>query len=123
MNRDQALLAQADVLITDRDDAQLRALGLDALAGDDCPDWPRLIRIHITPWGRHGPIRHYQGSELTAQAMAGYTRYLGRHGEPSLRLGADVASTGTGVFATQDIDEIIESHLSGGTPVERLRLE
>ena len=34
----QALLAQADVLITDRDDAQLRALGLDALAGDDCPD-------------------------------------------------------------------------------------
>lgn len=98
-----SLLVQSDVLITDRSDAQLREMGLEDLAGDDCPRFPRLIRVHITPFGRHGPIRHYQGSELTAQAMAGYTRYLGRHGEPACRLGADVASTGTGVFAVQAV--------------------
>jgi (2Fe-2S) ferredoxin len=27
------------------------------------------------------------------------------------------------VFDRQDIDEIVESHLAGGKPVERLRLE
>ncbi len=97
------LMEQADVLITDRGDAQLREMGLADLSEDDCPRFPRLIRVHITPFGRRGPISHYQGSELTAQAMAGYTRYLGRHGEPSCRLGADVASTGTGTFAVQAV--------------------
>jgi crotonobetainyl-CoA:carnitine CoA-transferase CaiB-like acyl-CoA transferase len=43
------------------------------------------------------------GSELVAQAMAGYTRYLGHHGGPARRLGADVASVGTGLFLAQGI--------------------
>src|SRR3546814_14037318 len=33
--------------------------------------------------------------------MAGYTRYLGSHAEPPLRLGADVAGIGCGIFAAQ----------------------
>lgn len=98
-----ALVANADVFITDRDDAQLEALGLGDLAGDTFTANSRLVRAHITPFGRRGPIKHYRGSELTAQAMAGYTRYLGVRGNPALRLGADVGSTGTGTFVVQAV--------------------
>ena len=98
-----ALLHKADVLITDRSDEELRALGLEDLCEDAYLPNPRLVRVHISPLGRHGPIRNYQGSELTSQAMAGYTRYLGTHGQPARRLGADVASTGTGMFAVQAV--------------------
>lgn len=99
----ESLLRTADVLITDRSDIELQSLGLHALCEDVYAANVRLVRIHITPLGRNGPINHYQGSELTTQAMAGYTRYLGVHGLPARRLGADVASTGTGTFAVQAV--------------------
>ena len=86
----RVLLEKADVLITDRTDAELRALGLDDLTEHGFAANPRLVSVHITPLGRHGPIADYKGSELTAQAFAGYTRYLGTFGEPAQRLGADV---------------------------------
>lgn len=97
----RALLRKADILITDRSDPALAALDLPGLDADVYEANPRLIRVHISPWGRRGPISRHKGSELTAQAMAGYTRYLGTQGEPARRLGADVASAGTGIFATQ----------------------
>lgn len=97
----ERLLRDADLVITDQSDAQLAALGLGgALAAAERGE-SKLIHIAITPWGRRGPISHRNGSELTAQAMAGYTRYLGVHGQPARRLGADVASAGTGKFAVQ----------------------
>jgi crotonobetainyl-CoA:carnitine CoA-transferase CaiB-like acyl-CoA transferase len=99
----RALLERADVFITDRTDAELSAVGIDNLATDPYAPNPRLIRVHLSAWGAHGPLRDHPGSELTAQAMAGYTRYLGVHGEPACRLGADVASAGTGIFATQSV--------------------
>jgi formyl-CoA transferase len=94
------LVADADVFITDRSDEALEAVGLRVANGDVCANG-KLVYVSITPWGRKGPIRSYKGSELTAQAMAGYTRYLGEHGQPARRLGADAASTGTGIFAAQ----------------------
>jgi crotonobetainyl-CoA:carnitine CoA-transferase CaiB-like acyl-CoA transferase len=46
--------------------------------------------------------------------MAGYTRYLGRHGEAPLRLGADVAGMGTGIFTVQAIlAALLERQASG----------
>ena len=99
----RALLAKADVFITDRTDQELEALGLADLATDPYTLNPKLIRVHISAWGEHGPLSGHKGSELAAQAMAGYTRYLGVHGEPARRLGADVASAGTGIFACQSV--------------------
>lgn len=99
----QALLDRADILISDRGTAELDPLGIDAASDMPVPSNPRLITALISPWGRHGPFARKKGSELTAQAMAGYTRYLGFHGQPSRRLGADVASAGTGIFALQAI--------------------
>lgn len=90
----QRLVDDADVLITDRSDEELEALGVNIPDG-------RLVHVSLSAWGRNGPIRSRKGSELTAQAMAGYTRYLGEQGQPSRRLGADAASTGTGIFAGQ----------------------
>jgi crotonobetainyl-CoA:carnitine CoA-transferase CaiB-like acyl-CoA transferase len=97
------LVHRSDVVITDNTDEQLRALGLGELIDEGRPRRNRLIVVRITPWGRKGPMRHHAGSELTAQAMAGYTRYLGAHGEPACRLGADVGSVGTAAFATQAV--------------------
>ena len=95
------LLQDADVVITDQADHQLVALGLGEVLATAERRESKLIHISITPFGRRGPICDRNGSELTAQAMAGYTRYLGEHELPSRRLGADVASVGTGIFAVQ----------------------
>ncbi|OBZ93452.1 hypothetical protein ADU59_21615 [Pararhizobium polonicum] len=92
-----ALLAKADVLILDRSQEEITALGLE----DVTNRFPGLIVVDISPWGRKGPMADLQGSELTAQAMAGYTRYLGRRGLPARRLGSDAGSIGTGIFAVQ----------------------
>lgn len=95
----RSLLDGADVFITDRSDDDLRALGLQ----DFDTAYPRLVHVHVSALGYRGPMAGHRGSELTAQAMAGYTRYLGVQGEPSRRLGADVASVGTGLFVLQAV--------------------
>ncbi len=97
------LLASADVFITDRAADELERLGIGAVSEEIYADNPRLVSVHISPLGRKGPMARQRGSELTAQAMAGYTRYLGTQEQPPLRLGADVASTGTGIFAAQAV--------------------
>lgn len=104
-SKDQLLeqLKTADVFITDRHADELKAMGLEGLDGDTYAPNPRLVRVFISPWGSQGPWSKRLGSELTAQAMAGYTRYLGSRTEPACRLGADVASTGTGIFAVQAV--------------------
>lgn len=99
----EALLQRADILITDRTAEELSVLGIDGASDTPFPANPRLITASISPWGRYGPLANKKGSELTAQAMAGYTRYLGSYGEPPRRLGADVASASTGIFALQAI--------------------
>lgn len=109
------LLADADIVITDQMDAQLAALGIAAaLAAGECGT-SKLIHIAITPWGRRGPISRRKGSELTAQAMAGYTRYLGEHRLPARRLGADVASVGTATFGVQAVLAALYARGRSGT--------
>ena len=99
----QALLKNADVLITDCTHEEWNALGIGGLEKEPFALNPRLIIVGISAWGEHGPMRNRKGSELAAQAMAGYTRYLGTLGAPACRLGADVASAGTGIFACQSV--------------------
>jgi len=99
----QPLVERAGVLITDQQDDALSVLGLAGIIAASERGESRLIHISISPWGRRGPLSSRKGSELTAQAMTGYTRYLGVQGEPARRLGADVASVGTGTFAVQAV--------------------
>jgi crotonobetainyl-CoA:carnitine CoA-transferase CaiB-like acyl-CoA transferase len=97
------LVEHADVVVTDLDDAALGALGLDGVTEDTCAWNPRLVVAQISALGRNGPLAGKPGSELCAQAMAGYTRYLGAHGKPAIRLGADVGGCSTAIFATQAV--------------------
>jgi formyl-CoA transferase len=97
------LLQSADVFITDHDAAGLAALGLAGIDAEAGSINPRLITASLSAFGAAGPLADRPGSELCAQAMAGYTRYLGTHDEPARRLGADVAGAATATFTTQAI--------------------
>ena len=97
------LVAAADVFITDQDTESLNALGLRDVDADMCAWNPKLIVAQISALGKRGPLAAKPGSELGAQAMAGYTRYVGARGQPAVRLGADVAGCATAIFTAQAI--------------------
>lgn len=88
------LAERVDIIVTDRDAASLAALGI-------LPPPEKAILVRITGMGERGPLADRPASELIAQAMAGYTRYLGAYGQPTRRLGADMAAVATGIFAVQ----------------------
>jgi crotonobetainyl-CoA:carnitine CoA-transferase CaiB-like acyl-CoA transferase len=97
-----ALLAcSADILVEDFGprEAERFGLGCARLRSRN----QKLIYCSITPFGEDGPLRAAPGSELVVQAMAEYTASLGRLGDPPVRIGADVASLNTGIFAAQAI--------------------
>jgi crotonobetainyl-CoA:carnitine CoA-transferase CaiB-like acyl-CoA transferase len=95
------LVQNADVLVEDCGQVAGEKLGLaysQVRNGN-----PKLVYCSISPFGEDGPLRDASGSELVVQAMAEYTASLGRIGDPPVRLGADVASLNTGIFAAQAI--------------------
>ena len=118
----RALLKNADVFITDRTAKQLQALGLADCAQAPYAPNPGLITVSISPWGDQGPWRERKGSELAAQAMAGYTRYLGTRAAPACRLGADVACAGTGIFAGQAVLAALFARRRNGGVGQRISL-
>lgn len=91
----------ADILVEDFGRAAVEELGLAYAQLRDTNQ--HLIYCSITPFGEDGPLRDAPGSELVLQAMAEYTASLGRIGDPPVRVGADVASLNTGIFAAQAI--------------------
>src|SRR5229473_3090139 len=95
------LAQDADVLVEDCGPGAAERFGLayDQLRSAN----PKLVYCSISPFGEDGPLRDAPGSELVVQAMAEYTASLGRIGDPPVRVGADVASLNTGIFAAQGI--------------------
>jgi len=95
------LAREADVIVEDFGPGAAANLGLsyDHLSRIN----RKLVYCAISPFGEEGPLRDAPGSELVVQAMAEYTASLGRIGDPPVRVGADIASLNTGIFATQGI--------------------
>jgi len=95
------LVAKADVLLEDLgpDEAEKLGLGYETLRTLN----PKLVYCAISAFGEEGPFRNVPGAELVIQAMADYTNSLGRIGESPVRLGTDVASLNTGIFASQAV--------------------
>jgi crotonobetainyl-CoA:carnitine CoA-transferase CaiB-like acyl-CoA transferase len=95
------LAATADVFLEDLGPGEASKLGLgyDDLKGEN----ERLVYCAISPFGEEGPLKDLPGAEIVMQAMTEYTASLGRIGEPPVRLGADIASLNTGIFAAQGI--------------------
>lgn len=95
------LTRDADVVVVDCGPVEAEKFGL--AYGQLQSANSKLVYCSITPFGEEGPLRDRPGSELVVQAMAEYTASLGRIGDPPVRLGADVASLNTGIFAAQAI--------------------
>lgn len=116
--RDRAALRRlvqgADVLVTDRASAELEVFGLAGVDDDVCAWQPDLVVAQISALGRRGPLAGKPGSELVAQAMAGYTRYVGTGGQPAVRIGADVAGCATGIFTAQAVLAALFARKRGG---------
>ena len=93
------LARNADVAVVDHGAAQNNGLNYPKLRSSN----PNVVYCSISPFGEEGPLRNAPGAELVVQAMAEYAASLGRIGEAPVRLGADVASLNTGIFAAQAI--------------------
>ncbi|MBF6570357.1 MAG: CoA transferase [Candidatus Binataceae bacterium] len=102
----------ADVLVADFVPGAADGFGLayDQLRAAN----PRLVYCSITPFGENGPLCHSPGAELVIQAMAEYTASLGQIGDPPVRVGADIASLNTGIFAAQAILAALFHRLRSG---------
>jgi crotonobetainyl-CoA:carnitine CoA-transferase CaiB-like acyl-CoA transferase len=90
---------RADVVVVDYGAAQKNGLNYPQLRDSN----PKVVYCSISAFGEEGPLQNAPGAELVVQAMAEYAASLGRIGEAPVRLGADVASLNTGIFAAQAI--------------------
>lgn len=62
---------------------------------------PHLVVCEIDDLGPIGPHGGLPGSELTMQAMSGFTRYIGDAGGPPCRVGYEIAWMATAMHAYQ----------------------
>jgi crotonobetainyl-CoA:carnitine CoA-transferase CaiB-like acyl-CoA transferase len=81
-------VVQADVVVVQMDPADRAACGIDwrALAEQH----PGLIVCEIDDFGDRGPLANLPGSELTVQAMSGFSRYLGEVNGVPCRVGFEI---------------------------------
>lgn len=93
----QALVAAADAVVAQNDPGE-----------DNEPDWsaiahanPKLIVCEIDDFGARGDFAGKAGSELTIQAMSGFTRYVGEPGGEPCRVGFEIAWMATAMHAYQ----------------------
>jgi crotonobetainyl-CoA:carnitine CoA-transferase CaiB-like acyl-CoA transferase len=92
-----AILSGADAVVAQNDPGE-----------DDQPEWqsiakqfPNLVVCEIDELGPAGPLAGNAGSELTVQAMSGFTRYVGDPGGAPCRVGFEIASMATAMHAYQ----------------------
>ena len=92
-------LAGADLVLTDVRTPALERLGLAHAQVRELA--PRAVWLHVDGWGREGPMRDVQATELLVQVSAGLCRFLGRPGDAPVRMGFDVVTVATALSAVQ----------------------
>ncbi|MFT3852834.1 MAG: CoA transferase [Ilumatobacteraceae bacterium] len=92
-----ALLAAADIVVSDRQPAQLAALGLDW--GDVRDRHPHLVVVSVTPFGLTGPYRDFQATNAVSFAMGGIMSLTGDAGRTPLVTGGRQAEKLAGLNA------------------------
>jgi crotonobetainyl-CoA:carnitine CoA-transferase CaiB-like acyl-CoA transferase len=95
----EGLLADADILVTTLQPAELKAAGLDLAAL--CEAYPRLIVLSVTAFGLTGPWSDYKSSDLVALAAGGPLNSCGYddHSIPPIRPGGNQAYHSAASFA------------------------
>jgi len=91
------LLPRADVVLVSDDDETLRAHRLDYTTLH--ADHPRLVVTSVTPFGRRGPRRRWQGSDLVAWAASGALVSIGDPDRRPLAPGGNLAQAAGGLNA------------------------
>ena len=77
------LAAAADVIVTDLDDTDLRALGLPADPADLRAGIDGQVLVAVRSLGRHGPSAHFAMTDLTEWAASGLAQITRRpHDDP-----------------------------------------
>ncbi|MBI2868580.1 MAG: CoA transferase [Chloroflexi bacterium] len=93
----RALVRGSDVFIEDFKPGEAESLGLGY---EDLRKLKKdLIYCSIYPFGDKGPYRDREATELELQGMSVMMRWIGELGEEPVRLGADLYSSLTGMFA------------------------
>ena len=92
-----ATVAAADVVLVQLDPVDRAACGIDwrALAEQQAG----LIVCEIDAQGERGPLAPFAGSELTVQALSGFTRYVGEPNGVPCRLGFEISAMAGGTHA------------------------
>lgn len=93
------LVLDADICLVGHRRSTLAKLGIDYDALRSLNQ--RLVYCHISGWGSGGPLDDRPATELSIQAAAGLTRFLGRPGQPPIRQGFDIVSVNAGLAAAQ----------------------
>jgi CoA:oxalate CoA-transferase len=75
----------------------------------------KLVYCAISPFGPVGPYANMPASELEIQGMAMYQWFLGEIGEAPVRLGADMATTTTGMWSFIGIVSALFNRTKTGT--------
>ena len=91
-------LAQTSDIIVENllpDEIAVPVMDYDELSRDH----PDLVYCAIRDFSEEGALKDMPGSELVYQGLSDYMNSLGRLGEDPIRVGADVAEMGTGLFA------------------------
>jgi crotonobetainyl-CoA:carnitine CoA-transferase CaiB-like acyl-CoA transferase len=127
----RALLATADVLMTDVRREPLDGLGLDWPSLH--AQYPSLLMTRISPFGDTGPYRAYQGTNLVCMALGGQLKITGDPGRaPLCNFGAQALyqgglaafagtmanlllrdATGEGEYLDLSVQDVVASNLEG----------
>ncbi|MGI6856288.1 CaiB/BaiF CoA transferase family protein [Mesorhizobium sp. 1B3] len=93
------LVAAADVLIAHDDQGAPSGIDWRGIARL----YPRLVVCEIDDIGSQGRFAGLPGSELTIQAMSGFTRYVGDRDGPPCRVGFEISGQAAAMHAYQGI--------------------
>lgn len=91
------LVKTADIVVESFPPGSMASLGLGY--DDLCKVKPDIIMTSISPYGQTGPYRNFKGSDLTIQAMAGYTYLAGDEDRPPVRISYPQAYSHAGAEA------------------------
>lgn len=91
-----ALIAAADVLVTNLRPGKLAAHGLDAESLGT--RHPRLVHAALSAYGGSGPERDRAGYDAVLQARTGVAQVTGRADGPPVRAGVSILDVGAGTW-------------------------
>lgn len=117
------LIQQADLLVEDRGQKKLGALGLDFASLERLN--PRLVVTSISDFGEDGPYQDYRMTSIVAHAMGGYMYRVGDPDKPPLQPGSPYAMFMAGLLALNgSLIAILNAQIAGsGQHVEVSVLE